>query len=135
MLARQQSKKWVEKIYDEAAAARLARELRLSPIVATLLANRDITHPEAAQKFLRPTLEDLHDPFLMADMRKAVERIKLAIARKEKICIYGDYDVDGTTSTIILKKALSRLGAQVYYYIPERLKDGYGLRQEAMDEA
>ena len=135
MLTRQQSKKWVAKIYDEAAAARLARELGITPIVAALLANRDITHPEAAQKFLRPTLEDLHDPFLMTDMRKAVERIKLAIARKEKICIYGDYDVDGTTSTIILKKALSRLGAQVYYYIPERLKDGYGLRQEAMDEA
>ena len=131
----QQSKKWLVKPYDEAGAARLARDLNLSSILALLLVKRGLTQAEEAEKFLTPALDGLHDPFLMKDMREAVDRIKTAIARKEKICIYGDYDVDGTTSTIILKKALTRLGADVHYYIPERLKDGYGLRQEAMDEA
>lgn len=134
MRARRQEKQWEIKTHDAEAAARLARELHLSPIVATLLANRQLTETAAAKKFLNPQLADLHDPFAMQDMRQAVTRIRHAIARREKICIYGDYDVDGTTSTIILKKALTRLGADVVYYIPERLKDGYGLREEAMDE-
>jgi single-stranded-DNA-specific exonuclease len=130
-----QTKRWIAKPYDAAAAVRLARELQISDIVATLLANRGITDQQAADKFFYPTLDDLHDPFLMKDMRQAVERILQAIERKEKILIYGDYDVDGTTSTVILKKALSLIGAEVSYYIPERLKDGYGLRQDAMDMA
>jgi single-stranded-DNA-specific exonuclease len=115
--------------------ARLARELRLSEILATLLVNRGIADPEAADKFLNPSIAYLHDPFLMRDMREAVTRILRAIELKEKILIYGDYDVDGTTSTVILKKALSLIGANVSYYIPERLKDGYGLRDDAMTMA
>jgi single-stranded-DNA-specific exonuclease len=128
-------KRWVQTHSDAVAAGRLARELHLSEVVATVLANRGITDPQTAHKFLYPSISDLHDPFLMQDMRGAVRRILQAIAQKEKILIYGDYDVDGTTSTVILKKALTLIGADVSYYIPERLKDGYGLRDEAMEMA
>ncbi len=135
MAGQTREKRWAKKQYDERAAARLARELRISDISAAMLANRGVTDIEAADKFLYPKLEHLHDPYLMKDMQAAVERIRLAIERGERICIYGDYDVDGTTSTIILKKTLKLLGADVSYYIPERLKDGYGLREDAMDMA
>ncbi|MEN3333619.1 MAG: single-stranded-DNA-specific exonuclease [Blastocatellia bacterium] len=135
MATRFQNKRWVQTRCDTVAAGRLARELHLSEVLATLLANRGITDPQTAHKFLYPSLNDLHDPFLMQDMRAAVRRILQAIAQKEKILIYGDYDVDGTTSTVILKKALTLIGANVSYYIPERLKDGYGLRDEAMEMA
>ncbi|HWP43141.1 MAG TPA: single-stranded-DNA-specific exonuclease RecJ [Blastocatellia bacterium] len=135
MAARYLNKRWVHTECDAKCVARLARELKLSDVTATLLANRGITEVETAHKFLRPRLDDLHDPFLMRDMREAVDRILRAVAQKEKVLIYGDYDVDGTTSTIILKKALSLVGADVSYYIPERLKDGYGLREDAMERA
>ena len=135
MSSRDWNKRWVRIESDAALVARLARELRLSDVAATLLVNRGISDPEAAYKFLNPKLDDLHDPFLMAGMREAVDRIMGAVERKEKILIYGDYDVDGTTSTVILKKALSLTGAEVSYYIPERLKDGYGLREDAIDLA
>jgi single-stranded-DNA-specific exonuclease len=111
------------------------REFRITEVTATLLANRGITEIETAHKFLSPSIRDLHDPFKMADMEEAVACILRAIERKEKILIYGDYDVDGTTSTVILKKALTLIGADVSYYIPERLKDGYGLRDDAMEMA
>ena len=135
MPARFPNKKWIQTRCDGASVARLARELRLSELTATLLVNRGITDPEAADRFLNPSIAYLHDPFLMRDMREAVTRIMRAIELKEKILIYGDYDVDGTTSTVILKKALSIIGADVSYYIPERLKDGYGLRDDAMKMA
>src|SRR5215216_4930415 len=135
MTIRHQNKRWIQTQCDKASLARLARELHVSETIATLLANRGITEPETAHKFLNPSIKDLHDPFTMADMREAVARILQAIGRKEKILIYGDYDVDGTTSTVILKKALSLIGADVSYYIPERLKDGYGLRDDAMEMA
>jgi single-stranded-DNA-specific exonuclease len=135
MVARLTNKRWLQTRCDAASVARLARELHLSEVLATLLANRGITDPQTAHKFLYPSINDLHDPFLMQDMRAAVRRILEAVARKEKILIYGDYDVDGTTSTVILKKALSLVGADVSYYIPERLKDGYGLRDDAMEMA
>jgi single-stranded-DNA-specific exonuclease len=135
MATRVLNKRWLQTRADAAAVARLGRELHLSEVLATLLANRGITEPQTAHKFLFPSINDLHDPFLMQDMRAAVRRIQEAIARKEKILIYGDYDVDGTTSTVILKKALSIIGADVSYYIPERLKDGYGLRDDAMEMA
>lgn len=135
MPARFPDKKWIQTRCDGASAVRLARELGLSEITAMLLVNRGITNPEDADRFLNPSITYLHDPFLMRDMRKAVTRIMRAIELKEKILIYGDYDVDGTTSTVILKKALSIIGADVSYYIPERLKDGYGLRDDAMQMA
>ena len=135
MPARFPKKKWIQPRCDGASVARLARELRLSEFTATMLVNRGITDPDEAERFLNPSIAYLHDPFLMRDMREAVTRIMRAIELKEKILIYGDYDVDGTTSTVILKKALSIIGADVSYYIPERLKDGYGLRDDAMKMA
>ncbi|HET9531839.1 MAG TPA: single-stranded-DNA-specific exonuclease RecJ, partial [Blastocatellia bacterium] len=135
MAARYLNKRWVQVQCDSQCVGRLARELKVSDLIATLLANRGITEVETAHKFLNPKLSDLHDPFLMRDMREAVDRVLRAVEQKEKILIYGDYDVDGTTSTVILKKALSIAGADVHYYIPERLKDGYGLREDAMERA
>lgn len=128
-------KRWIVRRPELSAVGRISRELGLSQMTAALLVNRGITDPEEAHRFLNPSLAHLHDPFLMRDMRKAVGRILRAIQQKEKILVYGDYDVDGTTSTVILKKALSLIGADVAYYIPERLKDGYGMRLDAMDRA
>lgn len=129
------NKRWIQPPFDQATVARLARELNISEITARLLANRRITDSETAYKFLNPRLGDLHDPFLLKDMREAVDCVLRAVEQKKKILIYGDYDVDGTTSTVILKKALSIIGADVSYYIPERLKDGYGMREDAIDRA
>ncbi len=98
--------------------------------IARILANRGITDPESARLFLHGTLDDLHDPFRMAGMDKAVERIFAAIAAGEPILIFGDYDADGILATVMLLKALWELGAKADYFIPERLKDGYGLKEE-----
>jgi single-stranded-DNA-specific exonuclease len=109
------------------------RELQISPAVARLLVIRGIDEPEAAQRFLYPSLDHLHDPFRLAGMSAAVDRILAAIDRKEKIAIHGDYDVDGITSTVILRRALELFGASVIHFIPERLRDGYGLQPETFD--
>jgi single-stranded-DNA-specific exonuclease len=109
------------------------RELGVSPTTARLLCIRDLADPAVAKRFLSPALADLHDPFLLADMPAAVERILGAIARTERIAIHGDYDVDGVTSTVILRRALELLGADVMHFIPERLRDGYGLQPAAVE--
>jgi single-stranded-DNA-specific exonuclease len=118
---------WESLPCDDAALARLAGELNVSDVTARLLCIRGLGEPEAARQFLKPSLDDLHDPFALADMGLAVERILAAIARKERIAIHGDYDVDGVTSTVILRRALELLGADVTHFIPERRRDGYGL--------
>ncbi len=118
---------------DDAATTALAESLGIAPIVARLLCQRGFSDPEMARRFLNPSLEHLHDPMLLADMARAVERILAAIARKERIAIHGDYDVDGITSTVILRRALEMLGADVVHFIPERLKDGYGLLPAAIE--
>src|SRR4029450_10261133 len=118
---------------DAAATTALAESLGIAPIVARLLCQRGFSDPEIAGRFLNPSLEHLHDPMLLADMGRAVERILAAIARKEKIAIHGDYDVDGITSTVILRRVLEMLGADVVHFIPERLKDGYGLLPAAIE--
>ena len=82
-----------------------------------------------------PKLEDMHDPFLLRDMDRAAARLREAIARKEKILLYGDYDVDGTTSIVILKKALDLAGATSEFFVPHRMRDGYGMRPEVIDRA
>src|SRR5207237_945351 len=89
--------------------------------------------PELAGRFLNPALDHLHDPMRLADMGVAVDRILAAIERRERIAIHGDYDVDGITSTVILRRALEMLGAEVVHFIPERLKDGYGLQPAAIE--
>src|SRR5258706_7063403 len=118
---------------DDGHADILARELGGSPVTARLLCIRGMGAVEDARRFLRPRLEDLHDPFALADMTIAVDRILAAIAAKEPIAIHGDYDVDGVTSTVILRRALEMLGADVVHFIPERLKDGYGLQPIAIE--
>jgi single-stranded-DNA-specific exonuclease len=118
---------------NESAATELAAALGVSPVVARLLCQRGLSDPELADRFLNPSLDHLHDPMLLADMGVAVDRILAAIARKEKIAIHGDYDVDGVTSTVILRRALELLGGNVIHFIPERLKDGYGLQPVAIE--
>jgi single-stranded-DNA-specific exonuclease len=118
---------------DEAAVSRLVAELQVSPITARLLCIRGLDDSDRARRFLSPSLADLHDPLALADMAVAVDRILGAIARKERIAIHGDYDVDGVTSTVILRRALEMLGGDVVHFIPERLRDGYGLQPAALD--
>ncbi len=125
--------RWESLSCDEPAADRLASALGVAPIVARLLCQRGFDDPEQASRFLNPTLEHLHDPMALADMRPAVDRILAAIARKERVAIHGDYDVDGVTSTVILRRALELLGADVVHFIPERMKDGYGLQPAAIE--
>ena len=118
---------------DDDQAEVVARELAISPITARLLCSRGLGDLDVARRFLAPRLDDLHDPFLLADMAVGVDRILGAIARRERIAIHGDYDVDGVTSTVILRRALELLGADVVHFIPERLRDGYGLQTPALD--
>jgi single-stranded-DNA-specific exonuclease len=107
--------------------------LGVSPVTARLLCIRGLGDLDGARRFLSPSLDDLHDPFRLADMPAAVDRILTAIARRERVAIHGDYDVDGVTSTVILRRALELLGADVVHYIPERLRDGYGLQPAALE--
>src|SRR3979411_3314030 len=118
---------------NEAASMELAAALGVSPVVARLLCQRGLSDPELADRFLNPSLDHLHDPMLLADMGVAVERIMAAIALKEQIAIHGDYDVDGVTSTVILRRALELLGGNVIHFIPERIRDGSWLRPAALE--
>ena len=111
-------------------AGPLASELGIPPAIAQVLANRGMLTVEAGRGFLYGTLDGLHDPFLFTDMSKAVDLLQGAVDRREKILIFGDYDVDGVLSVVILMRALRSLGAEVDYYIPERLKEGYGIKDE-----
>jgi single-stranded-DNA-specific exonuclease len=125
--------RWDIEPCDEVATASLAAALNIDAAVARLLCQRGFADPELAGRFLYPCLEHLHDPMLLTDMRVAVERIMAALARRERIAIHGDYDVDGVTSTVILRRALELLGGDVVHFIPERLKDGYGLQPVAIE--
>jgi len=120
---------------DGDAVARLSRELNVPNIIARLLVLRGVTDAESAQRFLNPALNQLHDPFLLADMKPAVARLRRALEQGEKILIYGDYDVDGTMAVVILLTALRGLGGQVEAFIPHRMSDGYGMRVAAVEEA
>ncbi|MGE3277832.1 MAG: single-stranded-DNA-specific exonuclease RecJ [Vicinamibacterales bacterium] len=124
---------WSAHPCDEACAAALASEARLSPTVARLLAIRGLGEPDAAARFLRPSLDHLLDPMRLTDMDRAVARIEAAIANGERIAVHGDYDVDGITSTVILRRAIELLGGNVVHFIPDRLKDGYGLQPETLE--
>jgi single-stranded-DNA-specific exonuclease len=124
---------WETFACDDVAVADLSRALQISPIAARLLCIRGMPDADRARRFLSPTLDDLLDPFTLADMGAAVDRILSAIAQRERIAIHGDYDVDGITSTVILRRALEMLGADVTHFIPERLRDGYGLQPASLD--
>lgn len=113
----------------------LANELSISPILAQLLIQRGITTYDEARSFFRPDLGDLHDPFLMKDMDKAVERLTKAMQRNEKILVYGDYDVDGTTSVSVVYRFLIKFYSNLDFYIPDRYNEGYGISTKGIDFA
>jgi single-stranded-DNA-specific exonuclease len=129
------AKRWVVRQTDQAQASTLAEALGVSTIVAALLIARGHPDVDSAQAFLKPTLEQLHDPFLMRGMTNAVKRLLHAIDNQEPILIYGDYDVDGTTGTAVLLRALRMLGATAGYHVPHRFTEGYGIRQDALAKA
>lgn len=128
------TKQW--KFYDEDdnKIKDIQEKFNVGNLVANIIANRNVGTDEEIRIFLEPTREDFHDPFLFNDMGKAVNRIIQAIENKEKVLIYGDYDVDGITSTTVLKKYLEERGLNVETYIPNRLFEGYGLNNKALDE-
>jgi len=117
------------------AISNLMEVLNVPESIARLLAIRGISSFEDAKQFFRPTLNELHDPFLMKDMDRASERLSLAIRTNEKVLVYGDYDVDGTTATAIMYSFLKEFGVEVDYYIPHRFKEGYGINPEGIQYA
>ncbi len=125
--------RWEHAACDEGQVARLAAALGVAPVVARVLCLRGLADPEEADRFLRPSLDHLHDPFALADMPRAVDRLLEAVARKERVVIHGDYDVDGVTSTVILRRALELLGAEVDHFVPDRVRDGYGLQPATVE--
>jgi len=129
-------KRWVVKTpADPSVTSSLAKELKVSALLASLLVNRGISTYEDAKSFFRPELSMLHDPFLMKDMDKAVERIETALGDGEKIMIYGDYDVDGTTAVSLVYSFFIEVYPQIEYYIPDRYKEGYGVSTQGIDYA
>ena len=120
---------------EKEASQALAGELGISPILGRLLVQRGIETAAEARKFFRPQLQDLHDPFLMKDMDVAVERLNRAMGRKERILIYGDYDVDGTTAVALVYKFIQQFYSNIDYYIPDRYNEGYGVSIQGIDYA
>ncbi|MBS2969821.1 single-stranded-DNA-specific exonuclease RecJ [Metabacillus sp. KIGAM252] len=123
--------RWSVKDADAVKAEKLANSLNISNLVASLLVNRGIEEPEAAKAFLYMEHQEFHDPFLMNGMEQAAARIKSAVENKEKICVYGDYDADGVTSTVVMLETLQQIGADADFYIPNRFTEGYGPNKEA----
>lgn len=113
----------------------LGRELGVSPVTATVLINRGYDSVEKAERFLTGDLSQLHDPFLLAGMERAVDRLVRAVQTGERILVYGDYDVDGVTGTVLLTRVLRGLGAEVDWYLPHRVREGYGVSTHALEEA
>ncbi len=128
-------KKWIVKTPNPHLQIQLSDALGVHPVVSQLLINRCIETPQQAKEFLSSDFKDLHDPFLLKDMDKAVERIKQAKENNETILIFGDYDVDGVTSSTILIKAIKKMGIKVLNHIPHRMTDGYGLNHEIAKKA
>lgn len=124
---------WQHLPCDEERVAALARALDTDPVVARLLVLRGVDTAETAARFLHPAIDQLHDPFRLTDLPAGVDRLLSAIARKEKVAVHGDYDVDGITSTVMLRRLLEMLGGDVVHFIPERLRDGYGLQPGAIE--
>ena len=128
-------KRWNIKEHDAESSAALASALDVSPLVAALLISRGYNTEESASKFLNPQYEDLYDPYLLKGMEKSVARIRQAVDSGEKILIWGDYDVDGTTGTVVLRKALEILGAKTGYHVPHRFTEGYGINIPRLETA
>lgn len=129
-------KKWVlVPKTNPAATERLRKELGVHSILANLLINRGVDSFDSARQFFRPRLEELHDPFLMKDMDRAISRIETALGAKEKILIYGDYDVDGTTAVALVFGFFRQFHSRIEYYLPDRSTEGYGLSMQGVDYA
>ena len=133
-------KRWVLRNADLAGTERLSEALACPPAIARMLVCRGISSEAEARTFLEPSLNDLHDPLLMLGMRAAVKRIERAVRDSEPILIYGDYDVDGTTATVLLKTAIGRIApagttAKVTYHVPHRLREGYGIQNNILGQA
>jgi len=124
--------RWQVAAFDETLSARISEACGISPLLARLLVMRGMDTPERAKDFLHVSPEQFRDPFLLDGMEKSVTRIRKAIMDKERICIYGDYDADGVSSTALMVHLMRELGAQFDYYIPNRFKEGYGLNKEAL---
>jgi single-stranded-DNA-specific exonuclease len=129
---RHAAKTWHLLPHDAAAIERLGKALGVSPVVAQLLLNRHVTDPEAARRFLAAPLTHLHEPALLPGVAEAAERLHAAVRQGRRVCVYGDYDVDGVTGTAVLLQALRLLGAPADFYVPNRLEEGYGLNAEAL---
>ncbi len=126
---------WRLRPAEQSAVSRLAAEAGLSPVLCRLLVSRGITTADAAARFLAPSLDHLHSPYAMTGMAAAVERLSAALERKEKILIYGDYDVDGTTAIVILKTAIEICGGAADFHVPHRIREGYGMKDEVIERA
>jgi single-stranded-DNA-specific exonuclease len=130
------TKRWVlNNTADEQAIQQLAAELNINPVLSKLLVSRGITTFEEAKYFFRPSELHLHDPFLMQDMEKAITRIEQAISTNEKVLIYGDYDVDGTTAVALVYSFFKNHHTNIEYYIPDRYNEGYGISTAGIDYA
>jgi single-stranded-DNA-specific exonuclease len=127
--------RWLIKSADEQLTNQIAITARIAPLVARLLVARGVETAEAATRFLDPKLDHLHSPYLMKGMREAVARIQRAIAASERVLIYGDYDVDGTTAIVILKRAIEILGGTAEFHVPHRIRDGYGMKDDVIERA
>src|SRR5215467_13567355 len=120
---------------DPSNVEKLSAEAHLPPLLARLLVLRGITNASEAARFLSPSLEQLHSPYLMRGMKEAVERLSAAIVNKEQTLIYGDYDVDGTTAVVILKTAIELCGGSADFHVPHRIKEGYGIKDDVIERA
>jgi len=127
--------KWILTEVEPSSVAALSAALNISLPAARVLCARGLCDPPAARRFLEPSAADLHDPFLLADMEKAAARLAQAIERKEPILLYGDYDVDGTSALVVLKKVLDLAGGIATCFVPHRIRDGYGMKSEAVEDA
>ena len=129
------AKRWIVREHDTERVASLAGALGVSPTVAGLLITRGCDDELSAKSFLKPSYDQLHDPYLMLGVAEAVDRLLRAIDNAEPILVYGDYDVDGTTGTALLLRALNLLGARTGYHVPHRFTEGYGIQQAALEKA
>jgi len=132
------TKRWyLKNLSDEESRTQavMEQEMHLNPIICRLLVQRGITSPEAVREFFKPSLHNLHDPFLMPDMHKAVKRINKALGNNEKILIFGDYDVDGTSAVSLVYRFLRPYSTMIDYYIPDRYDEGYGISNKSIEYA
>ena len=127
-------RRWLIPDSDPRAEA-LCSALSMTAPAARVLCHRGLWDPEAARRFLQPSLADLNDPFALRDMDRAADRLRAAVRAGEKILLYGDYDVDGTSSVVLLIKAIELAGGKADFHVPHRLKDGYGMRAEVVERA